>query len=129
VSRPLAGFSRPFTRIPVHGGPSKPSVCLPLATEQPRLQCFMQPSALTRPRPRTVLPTALFAPAPFPLHSPFEDTALVLTGRTQLPFGALYPPESQPALGTDLPGRPNSNRYYQHTSSLLLTEIHLTTRQ
>jgi hypothetical protein len=50
----------------------------------------MRPAALTRPRLRVVLPTALFAHAPFLSHSPFEVLALVLTRGFQLSCASLY---------------------------------------
>jgi hypothetical protein len=93
--------ARPSTAFPRDPLPSPPAI------GWPRLRCFMQPAALTRPRLRIVLPTALFAPAPFPLHSPFEDVASVLTGHTQLPFGrfiyAREPTHTHPPLLSQLP--------------------------
>ncbi len=57
-------FESPSTATPPI---SRTSLVSPPASRRGRLQCFMQPAALTRPRPRIVLPAALFAPAPFPV--------------------------------------------------------------
>jgi len=68
-------------RSPLAPFPEDPS--LP-TTGRPRLQCFMQPAALTRPRRRIVLPTALFAAAPFPQAFPVRGPCIGANLVTQL---------------------------------------------